>query len=227
MAGAGAIRLLLLGAPGAGKGTQMGRLLQRFPGLQAVASGDLLRREIAAGSPLGEQAAAHIAAGRLLPDALVSSAILDELARRRWLHGGASWLLDGFPRTVAQAQELDAALERADAALTLVVEVAVPEDVILDRIQKRFVHVPSGRVYNLDYNPPCEAGRDDVTGEPLSRRPDDTPEVFYKRMQEYAATAGPLKEHYARQGILRTVRGPTSDIVFPQLERLVQAQLGT
>lgn len=216
------VRLLILGAPGAGKGTQTSRLLTRFPQLHAVSSGDLLRQEIQRKSPLGSLAASYIFEGKLLPDEVVTRLITGHLHKAGWLTHEASWLLDGFPRTLDQGKMLKSALAKYETSLTLVVELDVPENVILERIENRYVHIPSGRVYNLQYKPPKVPGVDDITGEPLSKRPDDTAEVFKKRLDEYHRTAGPLKDFYAQRGLLKTVSGETSDIITPKLFELIE-----
>ncbi|EGA75212.1 Adk2p [Saccharomyces cerevisiae AWRI796] len=136
------------------------------------------------------------------------------------------WLLDGFPRTTAQASALDELLKQHDASLNLVVELDVPESTILERIENRYVHVPSGRVYNLQYNPPKVPGLDDITGEPLTKRLDDTAEVFKKRLEEYKKTNEPLKDYYKKSGIFGTVSGETSDIIFPKLLNLITSKFG-
>lgn len=216
------LRLLLLGAPGSGKGTQTSKLLNHFEQIQSISSGDLLRKQISEGAVLGLEAAEYIAKGQLLPDSLISGVVCDELKSRGWLTPKSTWLLDGFPRTVGQAQVLDKSLAEYKASLNMVVELDVPHEVILERIENRYVHVPSGRVYNLQYNPPKVAGKDDITGEPLTKRPDDTAEVFGKRLAQYLETVNPLKEHYKREGILYTVSGNTSDIIFPKLVALLE-----
>lgn len=108
-----------------------------------------------------------------------------------------------------------------DAGLNLVVELDVPEEVILDRIENRWVHVPSGRVYNLTFNPPKVPGKDDITGEPLSKRPDDNPVTFKERIDTYKKLTLPLLEFYDKSGIVRSVKGETSDIIYPQLKELL------
>lgn len=156
-----------------------------------------------------------------MPDGKIVALIKDELNKQGFLSKKASWLLDGFPRTSAQAAVLDSTLASHDSTLNLVVRLDVPEEVILDRIENRWVHVPSGRVYNLTFNPPKEPGKDDVTGEPLSKRPDDNPETFKKRIDAYHNLTLPLLEHYDKHGIVRTVSGETSDIIYPQLKELL------
>lgn len=220
------LRLLLLGAPGSGKGTQTSRLLKQIPRLSSISSGDILRQEIKSESTLGREATTYIAQGKLLPDDLITRLITFRLSALGWLKPSAMWLLDGFPRTTAQASALDELLKQHDASLNLVVELDVPESTILERIENRYVHVPSGRVYNLQYNPPKVPGLDDITGEPLTKRLDDTAEVFKKRLEEYKKTNEPLKDYYKKSGIFGTVSGETSDIIFPKLLTLITSKFG-
>lgn len=216
------LRLLLLGAPGAGKGTQTSKLLEHYTGLLPISSGDLLRREIQNNTEIGSYASGIIAKGGLLPDFVISGLIFNELKDKSLLNSKASWLLDGFPRTLPQAKLLTEDLTKKDANLNLVVELKVPEKVILERIENRWVHIPSGRIYNLQYNPPKQFGADDVTGEPLSKRPDDNAEVFQQRLNAYHETINPVKDFYKGLGILHAVEGETSDIIFPKLLDLIQ-----
>lgn len=155
------------------------------------------------------------------------SLILNELTLSQWLEPSVSWLLDGFPRTRAQAEQLHGVLKPSEADLNLVVELDVDQKVILERIEARWVHVPSGRVYNLDFNPPKVPFKDDVTGDVLTKRDDDTAEVFQKRLDLYNAQLAPLKEFYSEKGILHTVSGDTSDVITPQLVDLVQREFGS
>lgn len=222
-----ALRILLLGAPGSGKGTQTSKLLSHFKYIRSISSGDLLRQEIQKKTHLGSLASEYISQGKLLPDSLVTELVTNELTARGLLSSDSSFLLDGFPRTLDQAKSLRSKLAPHGSPLNLVVELDVPSSVILERIENRYVHVPSGRVYNLTYNPPLVAGKDDVTGEPLTKRPDDTAEVFGKRLENYAQTVEPLKQFYADLGILHKVSGETSDIIFPQLLDLVSKKMRT
>ncbi len=129
----------------------------------------------------------------------------------------ASFILDGFPRTVSQANQLDAQL-----TINLVIEIVTPSSIILDRIASRMVHAPSGRVYNSTFNPPKVSGRDDVTGEPLTRRADDDLETWKMRLKKFDETSRPLLEHYRRKGVLWTVQGNSSDEITPFLFREVE-----
>ncbi|ANB13222.1 adenylate kinase ADK2 [Sugiyamaella lignohabitans] len=215
------LRALFLGAPGAGKGTQVSRLLRDFKGIPAISSGDLLRDNIQKGTKVGKEAATIIKDGGLVPDSTMVSLIGTELQNRGWLNSESSWLLDGFPRTVSQAPALDSILNKSGAALNLVVELKVPEEVILDRIENRWVHAKSGRIYNLTFNPPKVPGKDDITGEPLTKRPDDNPEVFKQRLDKYREMTLPLLDYYGEKGLLHSFQGETSDIIYPQIKKFV------
>lgn len=215
------LRLLFLGAPGSGKGTQTSRLLKRFPQINALSLGDVLRSQIAQGTAVGLEARKYIKQGQLVPDATMVSLITSQLSTNNWLDPQGSWLLDGFPRTAAQAHLLDEVLTTHGANLNLVVELDVDQKVILERIEARWVHVPSGRVYNLDYNPPKVPYTDDVTGEPLTKRDDDTAAVFQKRLDQYNTQKEALKRFYASKGFYHVISGNTSDIIYPKLEALI------
>lgn len=210
-------RLLLLGAPGAGKGTITRKLRDVVPSLNSISSGDLLRQEIQAGSKLGHIASKYIDKGRLIPDELIISLVSNHIGSLSQQGIGAPWLLDGFPRTLQQATALHDILKPRDQCLTHVVELIVPEEVILGRIETRYVHVPSGRVYNLSYNPPKVPGRDNVTGEPLEKRSDDNEETVKKRLKAYNDLAQPLRDFYSGRGLLHTAVGESSDIIFPKV----------
>ncbi|KAI5955955.1 ADK2 [Candida theae] len=214
-------RLLLLGAPGSGKGTISKRLLKKFPQLQYISSGDVLRSQIANGTNIGIKAEKYLKNGALVPDPVMVRLISDQLKTHNWLNRKASWLLDGFPRTSNQAHQLNDVLDQYDSNLNLVVELDVDQKVILHRIESRYVHLPSGRIYSLDYNPPKVPFKDDVTGEPLVKREDDNAEVFQKRLDKYNEKIGALREYYQELGVWRVVSGHTSDIIYPQVEELL------
>ncbi|RKO97893.1 adenylate kinase [Caulochytrium protostelioides] len=219
--------MLIEGPPGAGKGTLSKRAAAAF-NLVTIASGDLLRQEIEARTPVGHDVAALMAAGALVPDTVVADLILARLADMADAH----WMLDGFPRTVAQSRMLDAYLAQIRQPLDLVINLVVPESIILARIMDRWIHPASGRTYNLNFNPPARPGVDDVTGEPLVKRPDDNVDAFRQRLEVYHRHAEPLLEHYRERGVLRTIRGNTSAELFPKLLMLLEearpdAQLDT
>ncbi|MCJ1234432.1 hypothetical protein MMC14_002393 [Varicellaria rhodocarpa] len=223
-----AARVILVGAPGVGKGTQAERLMKRFPQLSAVSSGDLLRASVQNKTPLGLQAESKMNSGELVPDEMILRLILNELKSRQWVSPKssvsdalpveasndptASFILDGFPRTAGQASRLDAIVP-----INLVVSLITPIDIILSRIASRWVHAPSGRVYNTDFNAPKVQGKDDITGEPLTKRLDDDEETWKQRLKKFEETSRPLLDHYEKQGILWTVRGNSSDEISPDL----------
>ncbi|CAH6722866.1 GTP:AMP phosphotransferase, mitochondrial [[Candida] jaroonii] len=214
------IRVLLLGAPGSGKGTQTSRLLKDFP-INSLSSGDILRSQIKERTPVGITAQEYITNGSLVPDKVMIDLITGHLKTHNWLNSSTNWLLDGFPRTKPQAIELNKVLGSRSCPLNLVVELDVPQSLILQRIEARWVHLNSGRVYNLDYNPPKVPYKDDITGEPLTKRDDDTAAVFQKRLDGYNEEIKGLRQVYEEEGVLFKISGETSDIIYPQLKQLV------
>ena len=175
---------------------------------------DLLRLHIKDDTNIGKVAKKVIAEGGLVPDEIMIDLVLSELPK----YQGKTWMLDGFPRTKDQAEKLDKALTSKNIPLDMVINLDVPSEVILQRIEDRWVHIPSGRVYNLSYNPPKVAGKDDVTGEPLSKRPDDNVETFKKRLDQYFQNTKPLADYYDKKGILKNFSGATSDEIFPKIK---------
>jgi len=167
----------------------------------------------------------------LLPDELMLEVVSSKLDALRHKH----WILDGFPRTVGQGKLLDAHLRKKGSPLNLVVNLDVPDEVILARISDRWVHLPSGRVYNLSYNRPRVDGLDDETGEPLTKRPDDNPEIFARRLQQFYSSTSPLLQYYGSPGPssiapspgpkakLVSLRGSISDEIWPLLEHAVRS----
>jgi len=272
-----AARVILVGAPGVGKGTQSERLLQRFPQLSSISSGDLLRHNVKQRTPLGIKVESTMKAGGLVPDDMILRLISNELTQRGWISSGhpagnimtlassavssteptgassfqdaaemaaflsspahahgaaygpprvnddpsASFLLDGFPRTAAQAGRLDDIVP-----INLAVSIKTPLEVIMQRIGGRWVHEPSGRVYNTTFNKPKVDGKDDVTGEPLTRRADDDPETWKARLKNFKETSQTLLEHYDKLGVLWTVNGNSSDEISPQLFAEFQSRFG-
>jgi adenylate kinase len=268
-----AVRLLLIGAPGVGKGTQTDRMLKRYTQLSAISSGDLLRDNVRNRTPLGMthgcsfratailtpslgiSAESLMKSGALVPDNMMLRLILNELNKRGWIKSDtvmpytlnstsllsesssssrymddvivgapmsqgytysedphASFILDGFPRNASQAKQVDNLIP-----INFVVHINTPAKVVMDRIANRWVHGPSGRVYNLTFNPPKVEGKDDVTGEALTRRDDDDPEVWKERLSRFEKTSMPLLEHYDNKGVLWTVDGNSSDEISPKL----------
>ena len=184
------MRLILLGAPGAGKGTQAAFICQKY-GIPQISTGDMLRAAVKAGTPLGLQAQAVMASGALVSDDLIINLVKERIALPDCAQG---FLFDGFPRTIPQAE----AMRAAGVKLDYVLEIDVPDSAIIERMSGRRVHAASGRTYHDRFNPPKVAGVDDVTGEPLIQRVDDQEDTVKKRLAVYAAQTRPLVEYYQR-----------------------------
>ena len=182
------MRLILLGAPGAGKGTQAAFICQRY-GIPQVSTGDMLRAAVKAGTPLGLAAKKVMDSGALVGDDIIIGLVKERITQPDCANG---FLFDGFPRTIVQADALKAAGVRLD----LVLEIDVPDEVIVERMSGRRVHVASGRTYHVAYNPPQTAGKDDVTGEDLILRVDDHEDTVKKRLEVYKNQTRPLVEYY-------------------------------
>jgi len=183
------MRLILLGAPGAGKGTQAAFICQKF-GIPQISTGDMLRAAVKAGTPLGIEAKKVMDAGRLVSDDIIIGLVKERIAQPDCAKG---FLFDGFPRTIPQAD----AMKSAGVKLDLVLEIDVPDAAIIERISGRRVHPASGRSYHLKFNPPKVAGRDDATGEELIQRDDDKEETVKKRLEVYQQQTRPLVDYYA------------------------------
>ncbi|KAM5532060.1 hypothetical protein V8D89_014311 [Ganoderma adspersum] len=217
------LRMIMFGKPGAGKGTLSSRLVKKYD-IMSLSTGDLLRQHIAEKTEVGMMAEEIVAAGGLLPDEIMLKVVTSKLDLLHNKH----WILDGFPRTLGQGKVLDEHLSRQGTPMSLVLNLDVPDDVILGRISDRWVHLPSGRVYNLSYNPPKVAGHDDDTGEPLTKRPDDNPEIFARRLEQFYASTSPLLAYYGGRTVsdaatkLITLTGRTSDEIWPQLETVIR-----
>ncbi|MCC6203041.1 MAG: adenylate kinase [Gammaproteobacteria bacterium] len=184
------MRIILLGAPGAGKGTQADFICAVY-GIPRISTGDMLRAAVAAGTELGRKARAVMEAGQLVSDDIILGIIRERIAQADCANG---FLLDGFPRTIPQAEGLVA----LGCNIDHVIELDVSDDEIVRRISGRLVHPASGRVYHVSYNPPRIAGSDDVTGEPLVQRPDDREDTVRERLRVYHAQTKPLVEFYQR-----------------------------
>lgn len=182
------MRLILLGPPGAGKGTQAAFICKAF-GIPQISTGDMLRAAVKAGTPLGKQAEAVMKAGKLVSDDLIINLVKERVARDDCSNG---FLFDGFPRTIPQAD----ALKAAAVALDYVLEVEVPSELIVERVTGRRVHLASGRTYHVQFNPPKQRGKDDVTGEALVHRDDDREETVRKRLDVYSSQTQPLVAYY-------------------------------
>ncbi|MEO6855437.1 MAG: adenylate kinase [Rhodoferax sp.] len=183
------MRLILLGAPGAGKGTQATFICQKY-GIPQISTGDMLRAAVKAGTPLGLQADAVMKSGGLVSDDLIINLVKERLTQPDCANG---CLFDGFPRTLPQAD----AMKAAGVKLDYVLEIDVPFDAIIERMSGRRSHPASGRTYHVKFNPPKVEGLDDVTGEPLVQRPDDQEETVRKRLEVYSAQTRPLVDYYS------------------------------
>ncbi len=192
------MKIMLLGAPGSGKGTQAQFICEKYQ-IPQISTGDMLRAAVKAGTPLGKQAKAIMDAGELVPDDIILNLIQERILQPDCEKG---FLLDGFPRTIAQAE----GLEKMGVTLDYVIEIDVPDEAIIQRLSGRRVHPGSGRVYHLLYNPPKEDCKDDLTGEPLIQRDDDREETVRKRLAVYHQQTAPLIEYYrqkAEKGIVK------------------------
>lgn len=182
------MRLILLGPPGAGKGTQARFICEKF-GIPQISTGDMLRAAIKAGTPLGQEAKKVIDRGRLVSDEIIVNLVRERLLLEDCRAG---CLFDGFPRTIPQAE----AIRSAGVPLDYVLQIDVPDAEIVERMSGRRVHLASGRTYHVTFNPPKVEGRDDITGEPLIQRDDDSRETVLKRLEVYHAQTQPLLAFY-------------------------------
>ncbi|WP_406677305.1 adenylate kinase [Moorella sp. ACPs] len=197
------MRLVLLGPPGAGKGTQAG-LICKHLGIPHISSGDMFRQAIKEGTELGRQAAKYLQSGSLVPDAVTIGLVQERLSQFDCRHG---FLLDGFPRTVAQAEALDAWLAGRKEKLDAVIDIEVPREELMARLTGRRVCRQCGATYHLQYNPPAEAGKCDVCGGELIQRADDNAATVGKRLDVYREQTAPLITYYRQRGILKEIDG--------------------
>lgn len=195
------LNLILLGPPGAGKGTQAARLREDFS-LAYIATGDLLREHREEGTELGQQAKEYMDAGDLVPDDLVLEMIIEKIEAE----GSDGFLLDGFPRNLAQAERLQSALADKERRLTAALLVDAPDDVLMERITGRRV-CSAGHTYHVEFDPPKHEGKCDQDGKPLVQRDDDKPETVKRRLAVYHETTEPIVDFYDEQGLLRRFDG--------------------
>lgn len=183
------MRIILLGAPGAGKGTQATFIKEKF-NIPQISTGDMLRAAVKAGTPLGLEAKGHMDSGGLVPDTVIIDLVSERIKEADCANG---FLFDGFPRTIPQAD----AMKAAGVIIDYVVEIDVPDSAIVERMSGRHSHPASGRTYHVKFNPPKVAGKDDVTGEDLVQREDDKEETVKKRLDVYHSQTKPLVDYYA------------------------------
>ncbi len=212
------MKLILLGAPGAGKGT-VAKLLTKMDGSVQISTGDILRAAVAAGSDLGKQAEAAMKAGDLVSDDLIMGIMGERLKEDDCKQG---YLLDGFPRTIPQAEALKVLLADMGETLDAVVSIDVPRDVILDRLTTRRTCTDCGEIYNVKSNPPKAEGVCDKCGGPVVQRDDETTEAISNRLDVYNEKTAPLAGFYEKEGMLLSVEATSSDAVIDA----IKAKLG-
>ncbi len=216
------MRIVLLGAPGSGKGTQAKLLIEKFK-IPQISTGDILREAVASRTELGKRAKQAMDGGDLVSDHVVLGIMQDRLTQPD-ARGG--FILDGFPRNIPQAQALDATLARLGKPLQLALLVDVDKEVLMKRLTGRRIAPSTGTIYNIYFKPPKVPGRDDKTGEVLHHRPDDNEEAVRNRLKVYEEKSAPLVSYYKAQGKLRTVRGIGSiGDIFSNICSIVEAQI--
>lgn len=212
------MKVIMLGAPGAGKGTQAKRLAAEYS-IPHISTGDIFRANIKEGTELGKKAKAYMDAGQLVPDELVCDLVVDRIQQADCKNG---YLLDGFPRTIPQAEALDAAVEKLGEKIDYAVNIDVPDENIINRMSGRRACVGCGATYHVIYNAPKVEDVCDVCGKPLILRDDDKPETVKTRLDVYHAQTQPLIDYYAGRGVLVTVDGTQNmDKVFADIKDLL------
>lgn len=214
------MKIIMLGAPGAGKGTQAAMIAGEY-NIPHVSTGDIFRANIKNGTELGKEAKQYMDQGKLVPDELTVRILLDRVAQSDC---GSGYVLDGFPRTIPQAEVLDRELEKLSDKVDFAINVDVPDDNIIRRMSGRRACLKCGATYHTQYIPPKKEGICDVCGSELVLRDDDRPETVKKRLQVYHEQTQPLIDYYTSKGILQTVDG-TADPkdVFASIEKILKA----
>ena len=209
------MRIILLGPPGAGKGTQAQNLIRDY-GLVQLSTGDMLRAAVKSGSEIGKQAKAVIDSGALVSDEIVIGIVRNRIAQPDCANG---YMLDGFPRNLTQAKKLDEMLTSQNEQIDKVVELYVNDAAVVARIAGRRFHMASGRSYHIEFNPPKIEGKDDETGEPLVQREDDKEDTVEFRLNTYHEQTSPLVEYYGEKGVLGSVDGiGTPDEIYSRIK---------
>ena len=212
------MKVIMLGAPGAGKGTQSKKLAAAYS-IPHISTGDIFRANIKEGTELGKKAKAYMDAGQLVPDELVCDLVVDRIQQDDCKNG---YLLDGFPRTIPQAEALDAAVEKLGEKIDYAVNIDVPDDNIINRMSGRRACVGCGATYHIVFNPPNVEDVCDVCGKSLILRDDDKPETVKTRLDVYHAQTQPLIDYYAGRGVLVTVDGTQNmDKVFADIKDIL------
>uniref|UniRef100_A0A1A9WSF3 GTP:AMP phosphotransferase, mitochondrial n=1 Tax=Glossina brevipalpis TaxID=37001 RepID=A0A1A9WSF3_9MUSC len=207
-----ATRVVILGPPASGKGTISKRIVDKFDFVH-ISPGDILRSNIEKRTELGKKAVTYVNQGKLVPDELIIKCITDHLKQVN----NKSFLLDGFPRNVTQAKSLSAVQQ-----LNAVINLNVPHEVIIERIEGRWIHLKSGRIYNTGFNAPKIPGKDDITGENLIKRDDDKVDIVAERLKIYEAEVKPVLEYYQQfPDIIKTFHGRTTNEIYPKVEKFI------
>ncbi len=214
------MKIIMLGAPGAGKGTQAKLIAEKF-GIPHVSTGDIFRANIKEGTALGKEAKEYMDKGQLVPDELTVRILLDRVSKEDCKNG---YVLDGFPRTIPQAEVLDNEVAKLGEKIDFAIDVEVPDDDIIRRMGGRRACLKCGATYHVEHIPPKKEGICDVCGSELVLRDDDKPETVKNRLDVYHKQTQPLIDHYSKQNILRTVDG-TKDMheVFDNIVKLLEA----
>lgn len=213
------MRVIMLGAPGAGKGTQAAKVAEQYQ-VPHISTGDIFRANIKGGTELGKKAKTYMDQGALVPDELVVDLVADRIKQEDCTNG---YVLDGFPRTIPQAEALDAAVAAMGSAIDYAVDIDVPDEAIVNRMAGRRACIGCGATYHIKYNAPKKEGICDTCGQELVLRDDDKPETVLKRLNVYHEQTQPLIDYYTSKGILRTVDG-TQDV--PDVFASIIAELG-
>jgi adenylate kinase len=212
------MKIIMLGAPGAGKGTQAKMIAAKYE-IPHISTGDIFRSNIKNGTELGKKAKSYMDAGQLVPDELTVELVLDRIKAADCVKG---YILDGFPRTIPQAEALDAALNDRGEKIEYAIDVDVPDANIVNRMSGRRACVGCGATYHVVYNPTKEAGICDACHGELILRDDDKPETVQKRLAVYHDQTQPLIDHYTKKGVLHTVDGTQDiDVVFGEIVKLL------
>jgi len=208
------MRLVLLGAPGAGKGTQAKKLIEKY-GIPQISTGDILRQNVADGTPLGKEAKSYMDAGKLVPDSVVLGLVEDRLKKDDCKKG---YILDGFPRNTAQAEALDKILDKLGMGLTAAISVDVPKEDLMKRLTGRRTCKGCGQMFNIYFNAPAKEGVCDKCGGDLFQRDDDKEDTIKNRLEVYDAQTAPLIDYYGGKGILKSIEGTGSiDEIFNKM----------